>query len=79
MRDTPRFFQCSIFDAPITCVQVIENQAQGAAIKVKKQEEIETFEGGVIKGYKWRDFGIDSPRSGTAPQNPAKPEEVKKP
>lgn len=58
---------------------VIDNQGQEVAIKKKKQEQIETFEGGVIKGYKWRDFGIDSPRSGTAPQNPAKPEEVKKP
>jgi len=58
---------------------VIENQTQGAAIKEKKQKEIETFEGGVIKGYKWRDFGIDSPRSPTAPTEPIKPEEVKKP
>jgi general secretion pathway protein D len=58
---------------------VIDNQGQEVAIKKKKQEQIETFEGGVIKGYKWRDFGIDSPRSGTTPQNPAKPEEVKKP
>jgi general secretion pathway protein D len=52
---------------------VIENQTQGVAIKEKKQEQIETFEGGVIKGYKWRDFGIDSPRSRTAPQEPVKP------
>ena len=52
---------------------VIENQMQGVAIKEKKQEQIETFEGGVIKGYKWRDFGIDSPRSRTAPQAPVKP------
>jgi len=52
---------------------VIENQMQGIAIKEKKQEQIENFEGGVIKGYKWRDFGIDSPRSRTEPQGSVKP------
>jgi general secretion pathway protein D len=52
---------------------VIENQTQGVAIKEKKQEQIESFEGGVIKGYKWRDFGIDSPKTRAAPLEPIKP------